>query len=169
MPATFNYLQVPTVSRIWDLELISSSNRCPWGLRMVPQTLNSLPTIHWEKATDVYKKELRMAKITCRCLKFALSIDETEWIYTKWTTGLCTNIMSGVFNFLLGANSFCSEVFCVAFPGWFYCYLCVSWLWLDVERSKLDMHRFMGPDGMSSILLRELASVIVRPLSISFE
>lgn len=31
------------------------------------------------------------------------------------------------------------------------------------------MHRFMGPDGMSSILLRELASVIVRPLSISFE
>ncbi|GAB0207177.1 mitochondrial enolase superfamily member 1 [Grus japonensis] len=41
--------------------------------------------------------------------------------------------------------------------------------WVREHLGKVDMHKSMGPDGMQPRGLRELADVIVRPLSIIFE
>lgn len=35
--------------------------------------------------------------------------------------------------------------------------------------SKMDIHKFMGPDEMLLMVLRDLADVIARPLQITFE
>lgn len=99
-----------------------------------------------------------MAKIICRCLKFALSIDETEWVYMKWTTGLCTNIMSGFLASFWGKQFLQWGLLCGLSRLIFLlsvCQLALVRCWKEHPR-KLDVHKSIGPDGMSSKLLREL-------------